>query len=161
MRVNLLKVVSRFSCSEHFSLNPWDWAQLDALWWPRGVGWGRWEGGPRGRGCMYKDCWFMLSYSRNQHNIVKQLSSNLKKSLGPEKGGGRRAARFHPRKLAWWSLQDACDKDVSLQDTGAHRSLGTSAGCRGDENFFFFLSSQKVRTAEQERTQRFKLRVGR
>ena len=48
---------------------------------------------------------------------------------------------------------------MSLQDTGAHRSLGTSAGRQGDENFF--LSSQKVRTAEQERTQRFKLRVGR
>ena len=30
----------------------------------------------RGRGHMYSYGWFMLSYDRNQHNIVKQLSSN-------------------------------------------------------------------------------------
>ena len=48
-----------------------------ALWQPRRVGWGgRWEGGSRGRGHMYTYGWFMLMYGRNQHNIVKQLSSN-------------------------------------------------------------------------------------
>ena len=41
-------------------------AQLRALWWPRGVEWGvRWEGGSRGRGCMYMYSWFTLLYSRN------------------------------------------------------------------------------------------------
>ena len=34
------------------------------------------EEGSRGRGYMYS--WFMLLYSRNQHNTVKQLFSNLK-----------------------------------------------------------------------------------
>ena len=32
----------------------------------------------RGRIYMYTYSWFMLMYTRNQHNIVKQLSSNLK-----------------------------------------------------------------------------------
>ena len=41
------------------------------------VGWGeRWEGGSRWRGHMYTYDGFMLMYDRNQHNIVKQLSSN-------------------------------------------------------------------------------------
>ena len=44
---------------------------------PRGVGWGgRWEGGSRGRGRVYTYGRFMLMYGRNQHNVVKQLSSN-------------------------------------------------------------------------------------
>ena len=48
-----------------------------ALWKPRGVGWGgRWEGSSRGRGHMYTYGWFMLLYSRNQYNIIKQLSPN-------------------------------------------------------------------------------------
>ena len=38
-----------------------------------------WEGNPRGRGCVFTYGWFTLLYSRNQHNIVKQLYSNLKK----------------------------------------------------------------------------------
>ena len=51
--------------------------QLGALWQPRGEGWGeRREGGLRGTGHMYTCGWFMLMYGRNQHNIVKQLSSN-------------------------------------------------------------------------------------
>ena len=36
-------------------------------------------GGGSGRGHMYTCGWFMLMYGRSQHNIVKQLSSNLKK----------------------------------------------------------------------------------
>ena len=36
---------------------------------------GRWEGVSRGRGHMYTYDWFMLMSGRNQHNIVKQLSS--------------------------------------------------------------------------------------
>ena len=48
-----------------------------ALWQPRGMGWGgRWEGLTRETGYMYTYGWFMLIYGRNQHNIVKQLSSN-------------------------------------------------------------------------------------
>ena len=39
---------------------------------------GRCEGGSRGRGCMYTYGWFTLLYGRNQHNTVKQLSSNWK-----------------------------------------------------------------------------------
>ena len=38
-----------------------------------------WEGGSQGRGYMYTYNWFMMLYSRKQHNIVKQLFSNLKK----------------------------------------------------------------------------------
>ena len=34
------------------------------------------KGGSRGRGYMCTYGWFMLPYSRNKHNIVKQLSSN-------------------------------------------------------------------------------------
>ena len=34
-----------------------------------------WEGGSRGRRRMDAYGWFMLMYGRNQHNIVKQLSS--------------------------------------------------------------------------------------
>ena len=50
-----------------------------ALWQTKGVGWsGRWEGGLRGSGHVYTYGWFMLMYGRNQHNIVKQLSSNWK-----------------------------------------------------------------------------------
>ena len=42
-----------------------------------GIGWGgRWEAGSRGRGYMYIYGWFMLLSGKNQHNIVKQLSSN-------------------------------------------------------------------------------------
>ena len=36
------------------------------------------EEGSRGWGHMYTSGRFMLLYGRNQHNIVKQLSSNLK-----------------------------------------------------------------------------------
>ena len=54
--------------------------QTRPLWQPRVGGWsGRWEGGSRGRGHMYASVWFMLMCDRNQHTIVKQLSSNLKK----------------------------------------------------------------------------------
>ena len=38
-----------------------------------------WEGGSQGRGYMYTYNWFMMLYSRTQHNIVKQLFSNFKK----------------------------------------------------------------------------------
>ena len=34
---------------------------------------GRWEGGLRERGYMYPYSWLTLLYSRNQHNIIKQL----------------------------------------------------------------------------------------
>ena len=37
---------------------------------------GRWEGFSGGRGHTYTYGWFMLISGRNQHNIVKQLSSN-------------------------------------------------------------------------------------
>ena len=37
---------------------------------------GRWEGGSRGRGHVYACGLLMLMYGRDQHNIVKQLSSN-------------------------------------------------------------------------------------
>ena len=50
-----------------------------ALWQTKGVVWsGRWEGGLRGSGHVYTYGWFILMYGRNQHNIVKQLSSNWK-----------------------------------------------------------------------------------
>ena len=39
-------------------------------------GWDGVEESSRERGCMYTCGWFMLMYGRNQHNIVKQLSSN-------------------------------------------------------------------------------------
>ena len=55
-------------------------AHPGALWQPGRVGWSEgWEGGSRGSGQRYTYGWFMLFYGRNQHNIVKQLSSSLKK----------------------------------------------------------------------------------
>ena len=39
------------------------------------AGLGVWEGGSGGKGCMYSYRWF-TSYSRKQHNLVKQLPSN-------------------------------------------------------------------------------------
>ena len=43
----------------------------------RGGGWtGRWEGGSGQSGQIYTYDWFMLVYGRNQHNVVKQSSSN-------------------------------------------------------------------------------------
>ena len=50
-------------------------AQLGTLRGPKKVGWRSWwEEGPKERGYMYTYSWFTLLYSRNQHNIVKQLS---------------------------------------------------------------------------------------
>ena len=47
------------------------------LLYDAGAGWdGRRAGGSRERGCMYTYGWFMLMYGREQHNTVKQLSSN-------------------------------------------------------------------------------------
>ena len=40
---------------------------LNALWWPK------WKGNPKNRGYMYTYSWFTLLYTRNQHNIGKQL----------------------------------------------------------------------------------------
>ena len=37
---------------------------------------GEWEGGSGGRWYMYNYGWFVLLYGWNQHNIVKQFSSN-------------------------------------------------------------------------------------
>ena len=59
-------------------------AQPGALWWPRRVGWKR---GGRRSTCNYD--WFTLSYGRNQHNIVKQVSSNLKTKRNIGKGGNQ------------------------------------------------------------------------
>ena len=40
-------------------------------------GWGTERGGrPGGRGCMNNSGWFTWLYGRNQHNVVKQFSSN-------------------------------------------------------------------------------------
>lgn len=49
-------------------------AQRGALWRPRGVGW--W--GSKSKGWEYTYNWCTLSYSRNQHNVVNQSSSNWK-----------------------------------------------------------------------------------
>ena len=37
----------------------------------------RWDGGPRERGYVYTYSWFTSMYSKNYHNIVKQLYSNF------------------------------------------------------------------------------------
>ena len=50
-------------------------AQLGALWQPRGVEWIRW-GSTWWARYTYTYGWFVLLHSRNQHNIVKQLSSS-------------------------------------------------------------------------------------
>ena len=46
---------------------------LSALWRLK------WKGSPKNRGSMYMQGWFTLLYSRNPHNIVKQLYSSKKK----------------------------------------------------------------------------------
>ena len=52
--------------------------QVSALWWPRGVGQGGWEGGSRGRGygnmCMHIADSLWCTTETN--SIVKQLYSN-------------------------------------------------------------------------------------
>ena len=57
-------------------------AQPGALWLPRGVGWGGWGGRLNRKGICVCVCinydWFALLYYRNQHNIIKQFSSNQK-----------------------------------------------------------------------------------
>ena len=56
-------------------------AQLGALGWPRGVGWGRgWKGGSK-REEIYVYRWVTSLHNRNSHNIAKQLYSNLKNNL--------------------------------------------------------------------------------
>ena len=52
-------------------------AQPGALWWCWGGGWTGWMGR---RGYMYTYVWLTL-YGRNQHIVVMQLSSNLKKRI--------------------------------------------------------------------------------
>ena len=47
------------------------------------VGVGRWEGGSRGRGCVYTYSWFLL-YNRNKHNIVQKFNSKKKKKKNNE-----------------------------------------------------------------------------
>ena len=62
----------------YWNKNKWV-SQPRTQWQPGGVGWdGKWEGGSGERGHMYTCDWFMLMYGRNQHNVVKLLSSNLK-----------------------------------------------------------------------------------
>ena len=57
--------------------------QIGALYQPRGVGWGgRWEGGSKGRGCMYT---YGLSLTEKKQNSVKHLFFNLKKKLKKKK----------------------------------------------------------------------------
>ena len=49
--------------------------QTEALYQPRGVGWGgRWEGDSKGRGDMYTYGWFMLRFEKKQQNSVKYPS---------------------------------------------------------------------------------------
>ena len=57
-------------------------AELRAFCQPGAVGWGgRWEGTSRERGHMYTCGWLLLTYGRNQHNTVKELSSNWKEAF--------------------------------------------------------------------------------
>ena len=49
-------------------------APLNALWWSK------WDGNPKKRRFMYTCSWFTLPYSRNYHNIAKQLYSNKNKN---------------------------------------------------------------------------------
>ena len=56
----------------------WEFALRAKELWDNLKGWDVWEvvGDSRGRGYMYIQGWFLLMYDRNQHNVVKQLSSN-------------------------------------------------------------------------------------
>ena len=81
--VNYLKRIEIYTLPYVKLNNQWRFAvwsrelKSGVLWQPRGVEWGgRWEGASRGRAHMYIYSWFLLMYGRNQHNIVKQLSSN-------------------------------------------------------------------------------------
>ena len=64
--------------------------QLGALWPPRGVGWGGWEGDARGK--RYGDVRICIAdslcYTAETNNIVKQLYSNkdVKKKSGIRSG---------------------------------------------------------------------------
>jgi len=51
--------------------------QTEALYQPRGVGWGvRWEGGSKGRGLMCTYVWFMLSFDRRQQPQHESINMN-------------------------------------------------------------------------------------
>ena len=66
------RAYSHMSIKQITAENPL-WAQgapLSALCWPE------WAGSPKQRGYVYTCSWYTLLYSRNQHNIVKQLYSN-------------------------------------------------------------------------------------
>ena len=64
-------------------------AQPSALGQPRGVGWGGETGGAsEERGHVYAYGWFMLMYGRDQHKILKPLSSNWKKKKNQESREG-------------------------------------------------------------------------
>jgi len=60
-----------------------------------------------GRKHMYTYGWFMLMHGRNQHNIVKQLSFNLKKICFLEPLYWKKQERREPT----WSLKLCCRED--------------------------------------------------
>ena len=93
-----------------------------ALWWPEQ------EGIPKGRGYMCTCGWFALLYSRNYHNILKQLHSNkntFKKKKKRERIYGKSWGRGGPAGCVWerdvlgWRIAHA----VSVW-----RGLGVSKG---------------------------------
>ena len=76
-----------------------------------------WAGGSRGRGHMYTYGWFTLLYSRNQHNIVKQLpsSNNNTNHCGVP-------TVFHGLSLQRW-LSPELDRPVITYDCFVQLSL--------------------------------------
>ena len=70
-------------------------------------------GGSRERGHIYTYGWFMLMYGLNQHNIVKQLSSNLNKLK-------KNLENVNVRNL-WWQNTDQWLLGRGVKDyKGAH-----------------------------------------
>ena len=62
--------------------SPWDRKETRlSNWTELKVRLQRWEKDSRGKGHIFTYDWFMLMYGKNQHNVIKQLFSNLKQIL--------------------------------------------------------------------------------
>ena len=77
--------------------------------------WGRWEGGSKGRGCMYTYSWFMLRFDRKQQNSVKQLSFNKRIQKRKETEKKQLGATWHLYWDCWkifFNVKMRCDESV-------------------------------------------------
>ena len=83
----------------------------------------RLEGGSRGRGYMYTSGCFTLLYSRNQYNIVKQLSSQFSCSVMPD---SLRPHGLQHATLPCLSLTPGADSNSCQLSQWCHPTISSS-----------------------------------